>query len=183
MFRWLKVLRVAGSEPIALSVEASRWHTSPLQSGVGHRPMISIPVGSSAMKICCIKRNNARVRAMAVHGWKAATGLSQEVSGAGDDEVPGEDAAPVDLERLARDRIAKVISRSFRGHDLARLVDEVLQGRGRPPTGAPRARTRASTSWLLLAYAQITESCAVLLSKSGIASLRLAAQRLGMDRR
>jgi len=126
-------LRVAGSEPIALSVEAFRWHPSPLSSSGGHGPMISIVVGSSTMTICGIKLlNNAEARAgtMAVHGWKAATGLSQEVSNAGDDELPGEDAAPVDLERLARDQIAKVIRRSFRGHDLASLVDVVHQAQG-----------------------------------------------------
>ena len=58
---------------MSMSGEALRWHTSPLPSGAGHGPMMSIVVVSSDMTICGIKRNNAEARAgtMAVNGWKA----------------------------------------------------------------------------------------------------------------
>jgi len=36
----------------------------------------------------------------------------------------------VDLELLARDQIAQLIARKFKGHDLARLVDAILKAQG-----------------------------------------------------
>jgi len=48
----------------------------------------------------------------------------------------------IDLERLARDEIAKLIGRRFKGHELARLVEAVLKAQGyttfQSPPGADK---------------------------------------------
>jgi restriction system protein len=83
------------------------------------------------MTICRIERNEAekRVRLMAASGWKSETLTSTVVAsgGEGDEE---ESQLPVDLERLARDQIARAIIRKYKGHGLARLVDAVLRAQG-----------------------------------------------------
>ena len=83
------------------------------------------------MTVCEIKRNDAekRVRAMAKAGWKAAPmpSLGDAKSG---DSVPEENEATIDLERLARDQIAKQIIRKFKGHGLERLVEAILRAQG-----------------------------------------------------
>jgi predicted Mrr-cat superfamily restriction endonuclease len=65
-------------------------------------------------------------------GWKGPSG-----TGLADSGLPEED---IDLEDLARAQIAKLISRKFRGHDLERLVEALLQAQGyttyRSPEGA-----------------------------------------------
>lgn len=78
------------------------------------------------MTICRIERNHAekRVRSMAVSGWKDT--LISTGGGIPEDD----DSAPVDLERLARDQIAKIIEQKFKGHGLARLVAAVLRAQG-----------------------------------------------------
>lgn len=80
------------------------------------------------MTICRITRNNAeaRLEAMRKNEWKpeelagggAAKGLADEVT------------ASTDLEELARDQIAQLISARFKGHDLTRLVDAILRAQG-----------------------------------------------------
>lgn len=78
------------------------------------------------MTICRIERNDAekRVRAMAATGWKSTGPPSLELDDA--EEAEG----PLDLERLARDQIAKAIIRRYKGHGLARLVEAVLKAQG-----------------------------------------------------
>lgn len=75
------------------------------------------------MTICQISRNEAekRVRAMAASGWKPES-LGPDVDGDGPDAV--------DLERLARDQIAKLLMQRFKGHAMARLVEELLRAEG-----------------------------------------------------
>ena len=90
------------------------------------------------MTICKISRNDAeeRVRAMATNNWVTV----QPKLGLGDDEEGHE--GDVDLERLARDQIAKVLSQKFTGHALARLVEELLIAQGyttyRSPEGTDK---------------------------------------------
>ena len=78
------------------------------------------------MTICRIERNDAekRVRAMGKAGWKLAENIH---SGESKTDV-GDDG--IDLERLARDQIAKVITQKFKGHGLARLTDALLRAQG-----------------------------------------------------
>lgn len=91
--------------------------------------------------ICQIKRNDAeqRVKDMAQTGWK--TTLEKVVSVVGNGGG-GEEAGVVDLERLARDLIAKLIIRKFKGHGLERLVGAILKAQGytvyQSPEGADK---------------------------------------------
>lgn len=80
------------------------------------------------MTICKIERNDAehRVRALAAAGWKSSS-TPLVVTPSLDGEEP---SAPVDLEQLARDQIAKLIIQKFKGHGLAELVEAVLQAQG-----------------------------------------------------
>jgi restriction system protein len=81
------------------------------------------------MTICEIRRNEAeaRIRRMLkLPVTKAAPGATPA-------DVPRdeEDAAtPVDYEQLARDEIAALIMRRFKGHGLERLVDSILRAQG-----------------------------------------------------
>jgi restriction system protein len=91
------------------------------------------------LTICQIKRNDAeaRVRAMAEAGWQSVE--PSIAVGSLDSDVTDEGEENVDLELLARDEIAKLISRRFKGHGMARLVEAVLQVQGyvtyRSPAG------------------------------------------------
>ncbi|MFL5961690.1 MAG: restriction endonuclease [Gaiellaceae bacterium] len=96
------------------------------------------------LTIFSVTRHNAeaRVRAMAENGWRAEeiTPLRKATSGA-EGTVDDGEAAP-DLEQLAGDEIAKLITARFKGHDLARLVEGVLKVRGyttfRSPEGTDK---------------------------------------------
>ena len=84
------------------------------------------------MTVCEVKRNNAeqRVRAMAKAGWKSVP-ISTAVKNTKADAVtPEEDGADIDLERLARDQIAKHILAKFKGHGMARLIEAILKAQG-----------------------------------------------------
>ena len=78
------------------------------------------------MSICQVSRNDAeaRVRAMANSGWKTVS-IAPPDTGEED-----EDEGPVNLERVARDQIAKLIIAKFKGHGLARLVEALLKAQG-----------------------------------------------------
>jgi len=75
--------------------------------------------------ICRIERKGAesRVRAMAKAGWKIQVSDNEPET----DEGQAENR---DFERLARDEIAKLIIRKFKGHGLARLVEAILRAQG-----------------------------------------------------
>ena len=78
------------------------------------------------MTVCRIKRNNAEHRIEALLAGKPAAEHKEP-------DVPsdeGDEAAPVDFGRLSRDQISKRIAERFHGHDLARLVGEILRADG-----------------------------------------------------
>ena len=82
--------------------------------------------------VCEIRRNNAeqRVRAMAKTGWTSVP-ISAALKRTKVDAVgPEEGGADIDLERLARDQIAKHIVAKFKGHGMARLVEAILKSQG-----------------------------------------------------
>lgn len=90
------------------------------------------------MTICRITRNNAeqRLAAMRANGWKPESiSAAKAVT-----PTEGEMVADTDLEELARDQIAQLISARFKGHGLTRLVEAILQAQGyttyRSPEGA-----------------------------------------------
>jgi restriction system protein len=80
------------------------------------------------MTVCRIERNDAenRVRQMAQNNWK--TCLKSSISASSDSNITNEET--IDLERLARDQIAKLIIHRFKGHGLARLIDAILKAQG-----------------------------------------------------
>ena len=78
------------------------------------------------MTVCQIRRNNAEKRIEDLLAGKPATEPGQL-------EVPsdeGDEAAPVDFDRLSRDQISKRIGARFHGHELAQLVGEILRAEG-----------------------------------------------------
>ena len=78
------------------------------------------------MTVCEIARNDAenRVRKMAQSGWK-----SSEPSALLEGVTEG-DTDAINLELLARDAIAKLISTKFKGHGLSRLIEAILRAQG-----------------------------------------------------
>lgn len=83
------------------------------------------------LTICRIRRHDAeaRVRAMAASGWKPEAAIPKAVAPSEEEPEDGE-GEEVDLERLARDQIAELISRNFKGHNMGVLVDALLKAQG-----------------------------------------------------
>lgn len=93
------------------------------------------------LTICRVQRNNAeaRIAAMRKSSWKPES-LAAVIRGV--DATPTEDSESdnANLEELASDQIAQLINARFRGHQLTRLVDGILNAKGyttyRSPEGA-----------------------------------------------
>lgn len=91
------------------------------------------------LTICRVQRNNAeaRINAMRVNGWKPET-----ITAATRVNIPAtdEETEETNLEELAQDQIARLIGARFKGHDLTRLVEAILNAQGyttyRSPEGA-----------------------------------------------
>jgi restriction system protein len=79
------------------------------------------------MTVCQIKRNNAEKRIEALLAGKPTT---RPATATGTPSDEGEEAAPVDLDRLSRDQIGKRIAARFQGHELAQLVGDILRAEG-----------------------------------------------------
>jgi restriction system protein len=75
------------------------------------------------MTVCEIKRNDAERRVKELLEKKDYPAGVEKPS-----EAPEEGA--IDIEQYSRDQIVKFIGRKFKGHDLARLVEAVLNGQG-----------------------------------------------------
>lgn len=74
------------------------------------------------MTVCQISRHDAEARIRAILGGQAPPrGPIEEI-----EDPP----TPVDLEQFASDDLTEFISRKFKGHELARLVDEILRTQG-----------------------------------------------------
>jgi restriction system protein len=81
------------------------------------------------MTVCQIQRNNAEARVIEIlKGHKDPNLTDMKKTLAGEDET--EDAAPTDVEQLARDQILAHLEQNFKGHELARLVEAVLKAEG-----------------------------------------------------
>lgn len=81
------------------------------------------------MTIFRVSSHNAeeRIRAMGANAWKPQV----DIDGVPESTTEGEDAVDSpDLEQLAADEVAKLIVARFKGHGLARLVEEVLHAQG-----------------------------------------------------
>lgn len=81
--------------------------------------------------ICEIKRNDAeaRVRDKLQHGFKLGS-TPMVVQDAGEFGGSAEVESAVDIARLARDQIAQLLERQFKGHAMARLVGAILEAEG-----------------------------------------------------
>ena len=73
-----------------------------------------------------------RIRAMAKNGWKPESLRSPRASHPGDEAEETADAVQplIDLEASARDEIAKLVGRKYKGHGMAWLVEKVLNAQG-----------------------------------------------------
>ncbi len=89
--------------------------------------------------VCQIKRNDAeaRVRAMRANSWKAVGAKAKVPPPDADDEADeGEEptdessVAPLDLEQIGRDQIARQIYSKHAGHGLEDLVEAILRAQG-----------------------------------------------------
>lgn len=93
----------------------------------------------SLRTICRVQRNNAeqRIAAMRANNWKPETIAATTKAAA---PVAGDAVEDTNLEDLARDQIAQLISARFKGHGLTRLVEAILTAQGyttyRSPEGA-----------------------------------------------
>lgn len=76
----------------------------------------------ACMTVCQILRNNAEERVLAILEGKKLQPKETEGIIAEVEER--------DIEQLARDQILEYLNRKFKGHDLARIVDAVLQAQG-----------------------------------------------------
>lgn len=93
------------------------------------------------LTICRVQRNNAeqRIATMRANGWKPET-IAAVTKTATIPQTSDSEGQDVDLEELARDQIAQLISARFKGHGLTRLVEGILKAQGyttyRSPEGA-----------------------------------------------
>jgi len=72
------------------------------------------------MTVCQISRNNAEERVRAIVEGRPAPPPGEET----------EEPPPRDIEEVSHDQIITYINQQFKGHELARLVDAVLQAEG-----------------------------------------------------
>jgi len=81
--------------------------------------------------ICAIKRNDAeeRVRRKLREGFKASD-VPLAVKDSSDQQELEQGETDVDIARLARDQIAQLLERQFKGHAMARLVASILDAEG-----------------------------------------------------
>lgn len=93
------------------------------------------------LTICRVQRNNAeqRIATMRSNGWKPES-IAAVTKAANAPQVSDATSDDVDLEELAHDQIAQLISAKFKGHALTRLVEAILKAQGyttyRSPEGA-----------------------------------------------
>jgi restriction system protein len=95
------------------------------------------------MTVCQIKRNDAEMRIQAIMKGKVDPyfgGRKGEKAKPSEEPIPGEGEGVVDLEEQAIDQIRTLIEAKFKGHNLARLVESILNAQGyytyRSPEGA-----------------------------------------------
>ncbi len=80
------------------------------------------------MTVCKIKRNNAEERIKAILDGKPDPGIISTLDDEGEENIDPQ--VDTDVDQLARDQILSHIEVQFKGHELSRLVDAVLQAEG-----------------------------------------------------
>jgi len=81
------------------------------------------------LTVCQVKRNNAEERIKAILGGQPAPVLAVDES---DEEKP-----LLDLEQAAKDDLVAFITQKFKGHELTRLIDEILIAQGYQTVASP----------------------------------------------
>lgn len=82
------------------------------------------------MTVCRIQRNNAEQRMAALIAGRPDPGYEEAADELASEEEPRESSADVNLTEIAHDQIVRHLREHFREHDLARLVEAVLQADG-----------------------------------------------------
>jgi restriction system protein len=98
------------------------------------------------MTICRVQRNNAeaRISAMRANGWKPETiGSVISTSAPVWDELT-DSTINSDLEEAGRDQIVQLIAARFKGNDLERLVEGILNAQGYITYRSPEGRDGGS---------------------------------------
>lgn len=101
------------------------------------------------MTICRIKRNNAaqRIEAMAKNNWQPETSksileASEQLNKTNNqlDDASDDLQTEVNIEDFAKQQVIRLIETKFKGHDLTRLISEILKAQGyttwQSPAGA-----------------------------------------------
>ena len=99
-------------------IRKTEWIKTIPRSSIDHDILYSL---GAFMTVCQVERNDAenRVRTLRERGVMPIVDLTREEGG-----------EAIDIEQYARDQIIKYVGKKFSGHDLARLVDAVLQAQG-----------------------------------------------------
>lgn len=119
-----------------VATEDGTHHTRPVQwiktdiprSQFGQDLLNSL---GAAMTVCEIKRNDAETRIRAVLDGKRDPGM-QVSAGTANAQPEAEDAtgAQLNLESISSDQIREFVEERFKGHELTRLIDEILRADG-----------------------------------------------------
>jgi restriction system protein len=100
---------------------------APISSGI-HSTRISSSRSTPAVPQKAVKEEAAAERLRALISGKGAASTEVKTGAGGETETDGQDA--LDIEQFGRDQIMGFIGRKFRGHDFARLVDDLLKAQG-----------------------------------------------------
>lgn len=126
----------AGAEPDYRHYREVTWLRDVPRSAMDKDILYSL---GAIMTICEISRNDAEARVRRMLHLAAG----KTAPAAASPDIPAEEAATsIDYEQLARDEIAALIIRRFKGHGMERLVDAILRAQGyvtyHSPAGADR---------------------------------------------
>jgi restriction system protein len=91
------------------------------------------------LTICQVKRNDAerRIRAMQPLNWQNS-GITLDPTDITSDGTDETSSDSIDLEQIASDQIARLIISKFKGHDLERLVQAILDAQGLTTYHSPK---------------------------------------------
>jgi restriction system protein len=108
--------------PGAFHTRPVKWRKTIPRTAFGRDLLYSL---GAFLTVCQIERNNAEPRIRAILDGKSDRAPEEPESDAG-----GEGRAETDIEDVARDQIRTQIVQQFKGHEMARLVEAVLQAEG-----------------------------------------------------
>jgi restriction system protein len=113
------------------------WHTRPVRwiKTDGPRSSLDQDILDSLgylLTVGQIKRNNIeeRIRAMLTGRRQPVVPPTPGPVGGEDEGIVTDPVSTLDVEQYARDQIRSFIGRKFRGHELARLVTELMKAQG-----------------------------------------------------